>query len=252
MTALVNNGTLDANSSTLGIGTPLTSTGTLAVESGATMNISRPFTSTGITRVSGTLIVGTLGTSTAADITGGGNMSINTGTTANPGLVSNALQLNSLNISNGSVQIRPNTPSTATSELQHLSLSSSNNTFTSSLDLTTNALILHITSPSSPLHNPIRIGQANALFTSTPNLALALIDNSSLTTPFTTFANQPVTPDSLLITPAFPGDTNLDNIVDLSDLSTVLNDFGQTTPNWTSGNFDHTPTIDLTDVAIRN
>ena len=117
------------------------------------------------------------------------------------------------------------------------------------------ALILHITDPSTlpTVQSEIAAGTSSdhtaGLFTTTPNLALALIDNSSLTTPFTTFAGQQVSPNSLLITPALPGDTNLDNTVDLTDLSTLLNNFGQPTPNWTAGNFDHAPTIDLTDLS---
>jgi len=35
----------------------------------------------------------------------------------------------------------------------------------------------------------------------------------------------------------------------LGDLAIVLNNFGQTTPNWSSGNFDGASTIDLTDLA---
>jgi hypothetical protein len=45
------------------------------------------------------------------------------------------------------------------------------------------------------------------------------------------------------------GDANLDNKVDLSDLSTVLNNFGQPSLSWTDGNFDYAPTIDLTDLS---
>ena len=48
---------------------------------------------------------------------------------------------------------------------------------------------------------------------------------------------------------ALPGDANLDNTVDLSDLSTILNNFGAATPNWTDGNFDNASTIDLTDLS---
>ncbi len=79
--------------------------------------------------------------------------------------------------------------------------------------------------------------------------AIAVVDNSTLTTPFTTFGGQPVDANSVLITPALLGDTNLDNTIDLTDLSTLLNNFGATTPNWTSGNFDNAPTIDLTDLS---
>ena len=45
------------------------------------------------------------------------------------------------------------------------------------------------------------------------------------------------------------GDANLDGRVDLSDLSTVLNNFATQSSSWTDGNFDGGPTIDLTDVS---
>ena len=79
------------------------------------------------------------------------------------------------------------------------------------------------------------------------NFGLALVDNAI--TSFSTFGNLPVDPNSLLLSPELLGDTNVDGKVDLTDLSTVLNNFGSTTPNWTSGNFDNQPTIDLTDLS---
>jgi hypothetical protein len=45
------------------------------------------------------------------------------------------------------------------------------------------------------------------------------------------------------------GDANIDGHVDLTDLSTVLNNFGSTAFAWTSGNFDGAATIDLTDLS---
>ena len=45
------------------------------------------------------------------------------------------------------------------------------------------------------------------------------------------------------------GDTNIDGVVDLTDLSKVINNFGATTPDWTSGNFDGKTTNDLTDIS---
>ena len=51
------------------------------------------------------------------------------------------------------------------------------------------------------------------------------------------------------LNPPFPGDPNLDATIDLTDLSTILNHFGQTTQNWTDGNFDYATTIDLTDLS---
>ncbi|MGN6368776.1 MAG: hypothetical protein ACTHN5_10990 [Phycisphaerae bacterium] len=47
-----------------------------------------------------------------------------------------------------------------------------------------------------------------------------------------------------------PGDANQDGQIDLSDLSTVLNNIGNNTSNWTNGNFDGAPTVDLTDLSF--
>ena len=54
---------------------------------------------------------------------------------------------------------------------------------------------------------------------------------------------------AILIAPEILGDANADGKVDLTDLSTILNHFGQQTPNWTDGNFDGAATIDLTDLS---
>ncbi len=100
------------------------------------------------------------------------------------------------------------------------------------VDITTTRLIVNNTDRTT-LSAYLR---TNALTSTTlpANESLALLDNG---------------PNSTLITPALPGDTNLDNHVDLTDLSTILNDFGSTTPLWTAGNFDHQSTIDLTDLS---
>jgi hypothetical protein len=64
-----------------------------------------------------------------------------------------------------------------------------------------------------------------------------------------TFDGDAVSPTDILIKATFSGDANLDGKVDLTDLSTVLNHFGQATSDWTSGNFDGATTIDLTDLS---
>ncbi|HUO09697.1 MAG TPA: LamG-like jellyroll fold domain-containing protein [Phycisphaerae bacterium] len=46
------------------------------------------------------------------------------------------------------------------------------------------------------------------------------------------------------------GDANQDGKIDLTDLSTVLNNFGAATSAWTSGNFDGSGTVDLTDLSF--
>ena len=63
------------------------------------------------------------------------------------------------------------------------------------------------------------------------------------------FDGDAVSPTDILIKATYAGDANLDGHVDLTDLSTVLNNFGKTTPDWTSGNFDGATTIDLTDLS---
>jgi hypothetical protein len=45
------------------------------------------------------------------------------------------------------------------------------------------------------------------------------------------------------------GDANADGTVNLTDLNTVLSHFGQSSPNWTDGNFDYAATINLTDLS---
>jgi hypothetical protein len=50
-------------------------------------------------------------------------------------------------------------------------------------------------------------------------------------------------------TVALAGDANVDGQVDMSDLSTVLSNFGQPAANWMAGNFDGGGTVDLTDLA---
>ncbi|MGN6368299.1 MAG: PEP-CTERM sorting domain-containing protein [Phycisphaerae bacterium] len=64
-----------------------------------------------------------------------------------------------------------------------------------------------------------------------------------------TFDGDPVSPSDILIKATYVGDSNLDGKVDLTDLSTVLNHFGQASSHWTSGNFDGAATIDLTDLS---
>ncbi len=79
------------------------------------------------------------------------------------------------------------------------------------------------------------------------NFALALLDNALLNKP--TFGGNPADANSILLSEELLGDANADGTVDLTDLSTLLNNFGATTANWTSGNFDNAPTIDLTDLS---
>ena len=115
------------------------------------------------------------------------------------------------------------------------------------VDVTNSKFIIQATTNKSATLAALQQNIAtHALISSTmpPNYALALIDNAALNK--TTFGNNPADTNSLLLSEELLGDANIDGHVDLTDLSTVLNNFGTATPAWTSGNFDGQPTIDLT------
>ena len=62
-------------------------------------------------------------------------------------------------------------------------------------------------------------------------------------------ANDAIDIDNVSLSTLADGDANGDGNVDLTDLSTVLNNFGATASAWGSGNFDGAPSIDLTDLS---
>ncbi len=298
MSAIFNFGLIDANStSPLGIvfNAPLTNNGDLSIEQFCQMTINAPFNAgSGIIHDNGTLTIngpitgainqvgnGTLiinssfvtttpsafgnalivlnGTGNAiTTAAGNGTLVVATGSSGKPGLVSDGLLLNTLSI-DGALQIRPNSGSSGTSTLQHLTLAGSPDAWTGALDLTNHDLIVEITDASTlpTLLDQINYGISSAggpgihggIFTSSPGMGIVLIDNSALTTPLTTFGGVPVGNNSILLAGALLGDANLDGHVDLSDLSVVLNNFGQPTANWLAGNFDHEQTVDLTDLS---
>ncbi len=139
-----------------------------------------------------------------------------------------------------------------------LSLAGSSDNWTGTLDLTSNKLVIEAaTSKSTTLatlqnqvvyaHTHTTGGGGITSSTLPANFGIAVLDNA--TTHFATFGGQTVDANSILISPELLGDANADGHVDLSDLSTVLNNFGAATPNWTDGNFDSAPTIDLTDLS---
>jgi fibronectin-binding autotransporter adhesin len=119
------------------------------------------------------------------------------------------------------------------------------------VDTTTAKLVINPTNKSATLAAlETDLYSTHSLLSSAlpAHTALALIDNATLTTLFTTFGGQPANTSSILIAPELLGDTNIDGTVNATDLTTVLNHLGTTNANWTAGNFDGQPTIDLTDL----
>ncbi|HUO07536.1 MAG TPA: PEP-CTERM sorting domain-containing protein [Phycisphaerae bacterium] len=157
----------------------------------------------------------------------------------------------------GTITINGGTVTVATSATSTPSLTfgGSTDNWTGTLDLLTNKMIVEPTSSNATLlanlQNQAKFGASHStgILSSTrpANMGVAVMDNAVLG--LSTFGGLSVDANSLLLSPELLGDANADGHVDLTDLSTVLNNFGTSTPAWTSGNFDFSSTIDLTDLS---
>ena len=127
--------------------------------------------------------------------------------------------------------------------------------WTSGMDIGVSKFILESsnkTSDLAQLRDEVSFGKTNApngIFSTTlpGNFGIAVVDNAVVGN--ATFGGIAVDSNSVMVAAEFLGDANVDGHVDLTDLSTVLNNFGASTRAWTSGNFDGAPTIDLTDLS---
>ena len=158
--------------------------------------------------------------------------------------------LNSLTLNGGALFVE-----TGTTKVNALSIAGTTSNWSATLNLGSNPFILEAAANKSSLISTLQNQLVYGLTHTTgivgaslsAHQALALLDNA--VTNFATFGGISVDTNSLLISPELLGDANADGHVDLTDLSTLLNHFGQQTPNWTDGNFDNAPTIDLTDLS---
>ncbi|MGN6367708.1 MAG: beta strand repeat-containing protein [Phycisphaerae bacterium] len=243
--------------------------------SAGTFTVSTPFANAGAVNVqSGTLTLSTgdngsttgsfsLGTSTTlnlnsaftfsganASVSGPGTLLINGNTTMARGIVVNSLTVNK------SLQITSNGATSGTSSVTSLTIPG-NNTPSVPFDLTNNRLIVE---PAASKATVLATLQAQVAYGKThstgirsttlpANMGLAVFDNGARAIPFSSFGGLPADTGSILIGPELLGDANIDGRVDLTDLSTILNNFGTTTFAWTSGNFDGAATIGLTDLS---
>jgi autotransporter-associated beta strand protein len=241
----VNGGTINMvdPASNLTLTAPISIAGTFTKSGAGTLTISENVNTTFPIIISGGNFTLENYTNSTAGISGAGTLSV----LANTTLVSDAITTGGLTVA-GSVQIRSN--GSSTSKVSSLSV-------TGSLDLTNNSLILETTPATkatavATLQSEIAAGAGltTGIFSSTlpANEALAVVDNSLLATPKTTYKGASVDTSSIIVTAALLGDANIDGKVDLSDLNIVLNNLGSTTTAWALGNFDHAATIDLTDL----
>ncbi len=194
---------------------------------------------------------GATGTNTSAigSYSGNGTLTVDAGAAISSG----ALRIPVLNI-NGSLKIR-NAVTPSVSDVGTLALSGAAGAWTSALDLTNSKLIIednanHATTLATT-RDQVTFGKSNpkGILDSTlpAGFGMAVMDNAVLNK--TTFGGIVVDAGSILVSQEVLGDANADGHVDLTDLSTVLNNFGSSTVAWTSGNFDGAATIDLTDLS---
>ena len=214
-------------------------TGTFSVGSGATLNLSGGYTLSG-----------------AANFSGAGTMNFNAGTNK----TFTGVNVAAVTIAGStSLQVTTNGAASGTSKMTSLTIAGGTNGWTGKLDLTNNRMVLEpnpAASHATALANAQnQVGYGNALgggiFSTTlpANMGMAVVDNGALFAPLATFGGVAVDANSILVGEELLGDANIDGRVDLTDLSTVLNNFGSTTPAWTSGNFDGATKIDLTDLS---
>jgi hypothetical protein len=126
---------------------------------------------------------------------------------------------------------------------------------TGRLDLADNHMIVDYLPAESPddlldkLRQDLRAG---ALFTSlnTNGHQLALADNSILEKPsFASVTFPPGDFTQLLVMYTYAGDSNLDGVVDLMDLSALASHW-QTLSDWVGGDFDYSGFVDVADLGV--
>jgi hypothetical protein len=130
------------------------------------------------------------------------------------------------------------------------------------LDLADNDLILDYSgsSPAEAIRQYLFLGRNGGTWdgrggiissTAVGNLAIGWYENTETEQPGdpvpTTFDGQSIDSTTLILTPLLYGDSNHDGTIDLTDLNTVLNNFGSTA-DWYNGDFDYTGVVDLTDL----
>ncbi len=266
---LTNNGTISTSAPSLLLTPSLQNTGTLSAAGDLSITSTGPVENDGFFTASGNFqCAGTFFNHGTATFSGKQTWSLgaafhndnsatflsDAGSPTNPTLVvsndQGALSLHGLQHLKGLL-----TAAGATTALQDAAVQTGDYSLAGTLTLSNATLVVQNPANKSATMTDLRTGVTNGLTSPTgiqdptlpPRTALAVLDNA--VTGFTSFDGLSVDATSILLAPELLGDANADGKVDLSDLSTILNHFGTTTPNWTDGNFDNAITIDLTDLS---
>jgi autotransporter-associated beta strand protein len=171
--------------------------------------------------------------------------------------VGNVRTATAVTISGGTLRIRPNGTDAGVSNVGALEIAGGA-TPTARLALTDNSLVIDYTGPSpiDTVRAQILSGRAGGswtgngitgTFASSSTQALGYAENTVLG--LTTFMGQPVDSTSLIITPTFYGDADLDGDVDVNDLGRLASRW-QTSGHWSDGDFNYSGFVDAADLGM--
>jgi autotransporter-associated beta strand protein len=225
-----------------------TVTGNLALTQAGTGNttLNGAANYTGPTSISaGTLTYGGGVASSIQGVSGTGVLKVASGST----LTSDGIKMptGALSVA-GSMQIRSNGSNNGVSKISTLTLAGSTGAWSSKLDLTNNLMVVEATSSNksaqlSTIRNQVSYGKTHTTgivsTTITSSTAIAVVDNGTLPTPKTALQGVSVGSNSILVTQALAGDTDLSGKVDFTDLTALLRGYNtsQAGRTWQTGNF---------------
>jgi len=233
-----------------------TNNAVITISTSGTMTIPATVPIQNLTFAGGTLldngtITETLSNLSLSSITGSGTLTVTGGST-----IAGRITLTTISLSGaGSLQLAPNS---ATSKVSTLTFAgSSTSGWTGTLDLTNNKLIVENSSTHTTALANLRNqdayaaahGNAGGLFATGQLTGKKMIVLDNTVEGLTNFGGTTVDPGSILLMAAFPGDANLDGVVDIQDLTALVNHWQQSTASWTKGDFDSNGIVDIQDLT---
>jgi autotransporter-associated beta strand protein len=227
---------------------PMSGTGGLEVTGSGTVLLSGSNTYGGSTFIqSGTLILASTGSlPTSANVLNNGILEVNAnliaGNISGAGILSVGLP--------SAPAVMSLTPGSGISQQSQLQINSG-----STLDLANNAFILAYGSGPSPL-SQIRADLFSGYNNGAWNGAGIISSSAKASNNVDALGYADGTTDlgtivpfgDVLIAYTLVGDTNLDGVVNLTDLLNLLNNYAQTGRDWTQGDFNYDGTVNLTDL----
>jgi sugar lactone lactonase YvrE len=245
------------------LGGSLTGSGNLTLSNGT---VNGHYGISGITTIDGGLLSFAGNSQSAGPITGSGSLQVAAGTFLTSDGVTiggtwtiNGYQALRLGAGNGGISVVPNLPAIG------FTTNGFNVTFTGTLDLTDNKLIVQSSSNTDKLdkiialNSAIQSGAAGGSWTGSgitssvaaadsAHLGVGIFDNNILQQ--TAVGGKPVDSNSVFLSFAHLGDANDNGAVDLQDQSIVTNNWQKSAHTWTAGDLNGDGLVDIQDLTI--